>query len=62
MAEPADLLPLKIMIVEMEIAYIRDVMFYGSKFIAEPCYEKTYDLAAAAKLDPENHGGFKTRS
>ncbi|WP_232713379.1 PNPOx family protein [Bacillus xiapuensis] len=50
------------MIVEMEIAYIRDVMFYGSKFIAEPCYEKTYDLAAAAKLDPENHGGFKTRS
>ncbi|WP_203362186.1 pyridoxamine 5'-phosphate oxidase family protein [Bacillus sp. REN10] len=46
-------IPLKIAIVELAIKEIRDVMFYGSKMISEPVYEKTYDLAAAEKLDQQ---------
>ncbi|XJZ29046.1 pyridoxamine 5'-phosphate oxidase family protein [Bacillota bacterium Lsc_1132] len=43
--------PLKLALVELKINEVRDVMFYGSKIITEPQYDKTYDKVAAAKLD-----------
>ena len=43
--------PLKLALVEIKIKEVRDVMFYGSKIIAEPQYDKTYDKEAAARLD-----------
>ncbi|MGG5253087.1 pyridoxamine 5'-phosphate oxidase family protein [Neobacillus sp. SM06] len=43
--------PLKLALVELKINEVRDVMFYGSKITAVPQYDKTYDKAAAAKLD-----------
>lgn len=45
--------PLKLALVEIKINEVRDVMFYGSKITAEPEYDKTYDKAAAAKLDKQ---------
>ncbi|MHC0037311.1 pyridoxamine 5'-phosphate oxidase family protein [Pseudoneobacillus sp. C159] len=43
--------PLKLALVELKINEVRDVMFYGSKIIAEPAYDKTYDKDAAERLD-----------
>ena len=43
--------PLKLALVEISIQEVRDVMFYGSKIVTEPQYDKTYDKAAAEKLD-----------
>lgn len=43
--------PLKLALVEINIREVRDVMFYGSKIVAEPQYDKTYDKDAAARLD-----------
>lgn len=43
--------PLKLALVEIKITEVRDVMFYGSKIVAEPQYDKTYDKDAAARLD-----------
>lgn len=43
--------PLKLAKVEILISAVRDVMFYGSRIVQEPGYEKTYDLEAAKKLD-----------
>jgi uncharacterized pyridoxamine 5'-phosphate oxidase family protein len=43
--------PLKLALVEINISEVRDVMFYGSKIVAEPQYDKTYDKDAAARLD-----------
>ncbi|PLR87300.1 pyridoxamine 5'-phosphate oxidase family protein [Bacillus sp. V33-4] len=43
--------PLKLALIEMKIKEVRDVMFYGSKIVVEPQYEKTYDKDAAARLD-----------
>jgi uncharacterized pyridoxamine 5'-phosphate oxidase family protein len=43
--------PLKLALIEIKINEVRDVMFYGSKIVTEPQYDKTYDKAAAARLD-----------
>ncbi|WP_226644143.1 pyridoxamine 5'-phosphate oxidase family protein [Mesobacillus subterraneus] len=43
--------PLKLALVEIKVGEVRDVMFYGSKIVAEPQYDKTYDKDAAARLD-----------
>lgn len=43
--------PLKLALVEITINEVRDVMFYGSKIVSEPQYDKTYDKNAAARLD-----------
>lgn len=43
--------PLKLALIEINIAAVRDVMFYGSKISADVSYEKTYDQEAATKLD-----------
>jgi hypothetical protein len=45
--------PLKLALVEIKITEVRDVMFYGSKIVAEPQYDKTYDKDAAARLDKQ---------
>jgi uncharacterized pyridoxamine 5'-phosphate oxidase family protein len=45
--------PLKLALVEMHINEVRDVMFYGSKIVTEPQYDKTYDKNAAARLDAQ---------
>ena len=45
--------PLKLALVEIKISEVRDVMFYGSKIVAEPEYDKTYDKDAAARLDKQ---------
>jgi len=45
--------PLKLAMVELKINEVRDVMFYGSKIVTEPQYDKTYDKKAAAKLDKQ---------
>ena len=45
--------PLKLALVEIKIKEVRDVMFYGSKIVTEPSYDKTYDKNAAARLDKQ---------
>lgn len=45
--------PLKLALIEIRINEVRDVMFYGSKIVTEPQYDKTYDKAAAARLDTQ---------
>ncbi|MEH7177321.1 pyridoxamine 5'-phosphate oxidase family protein [Neobacillus vireti] len=45
--------PLKLALVEIKIGEVRDVMFYGSKIVTEPQYDKTYDKNAAARLDKQ---------
>ncbi|OEH93904.1 pyridoxamine 5'-phosphate oxidase family protein [Bacillus solimangrovi] len=44
-------IPLKLALVEIEVNAVRDVMFYGSKITQNVEYDKTYDKAAAEKLD-----------
>lgn len=51
--EKLDEVPLKLGLVEIQIQEVRDVMFYGSKIVAEPQYDKTYDKDAAARLDQQ---------
>lgn len=45
--------PLKLALLELSIQEVRDVMFYGSKIVSEPVYDKTYDKNAAARLDKQ---------
>lgn len=45
--------PLKLSLLMIKVNEVRDVMFYGSKIIAEPQYDKTYDLQAAKRLDQQ---------
>jgi hypothetical protein len=49
--EKLDDVPLKMSLVELRIDEVRDVMFYGSKIVTEPGYDKTYDKEAAVRLD-----------
>ncbi|GIP39650.1 hypothetical protein J31TS4_29300 [Paenibacillus sp. J31TS4] len=50
-ADPLEDVPLKLACLEIEVAAVRDAMFYGSRVSVEPEYEKTYDQRAADKLD-----------
>lgn len=45
--------PLKLALIEMKVLDVCDVMFYGAKIIAEPKFTKTYDTAAAERLDKQ---------
>jgi uncharacterized pyridoxamine 5'-phosphate oxidase family protein len=45
--------PLKLALIEMKIDEVRDVMFYGSKIVSDPQYDKTYDREAAVRLDKQ---------
>lgn len=49
--EKLEEVPLKLALVQISIKEVRDVMFYGSKIVVEPEYDKTYDKDAAARLD-----------
>ncbi|RDU38437.1 hypothetical protein DRW41_02415 [Neobacillus piezotolerans] len=51
--------PLKLALIEVKINEVRDVMFYGSKITQEPEYDKTYDKAAAARLDTQVMEAFR---
>ena len=51
--EKLEEVPLKLALVEIKISEVRDVMFYGSKIVVEPQYDKTYDKDAAARLDKQ---------
>ncbi len=51
--EKLEEVPLKLALVQINIAEVRDVMFYGSKIVVEPQYDKTYDKVAAARLDKQ---------
>ncbi len=51
--EKMDEVPLKLALVQVKIHEVRDVMFYGSKIVTEPAYDKTYDKDAAARLDKQ---------
>ena len=50
---------LKLTVVEVAVKEVRDVMFYGARLVAEPIYEKTYDIRAAKKLDHQVLTGMK---
>ncbi|MEH7456773.1 hypothetical protein CON65_02750 [Bacillus pseudomycoides] len=50
---------LKLTVVEVAVKEVRDVMFYGARLVAEPTYEKTYDIRAAKKLDHQVLTGMK---
>ncbi len=52
-AERLEEVPLKLALIEIQISEVRDVMFYGSKIVTEPKYDKTYDKNAAARLDKQ---------
>ncbi|WP_071395473.1 pyridoxamine 5'-phosphate oxidase family protein [Bacillus tuaregi] len=51
--------PLKLALVQMDVAEVRDVMFYGSKLTVLPEYDKTYDLKAAKRLDNQVMSAIK---
>ncbi|MBA4537925.1 pyridoxamine 5'-phosphate oxidase family protein [Bacillus aquiflavi] len=51
--EKLEEVPLKLALLELKINEVRDVMFYGSKITVEPQYDKTYDKAAADRLDKQ---------
>ncbi|MFA9557313.1 pyridoxamine 5'-phosphate oxidase family protein [Evansella sp. AB-rgal1] len=53
LSEKLDDVPLKLALLEIDVAEVRDVMFYGARITTEPKYEKTYDKDAAAKLDKQ---------
>ncbi len=51
--------PLKLSLVKLEINEVRDVMFYGSKIVTEPMYDKIYDQDASARLDTQVMNAIK---
>ncbi len=52
--------PLKLSLVKLVIGEVRDVMFYGSKIVQPPVYDKTYDKVAAEKLDRQVLAAMKS--
>ena len=50
-SEALEEVPFKLVCFDIEIAQIRNAMFYGARLSATPEYEKTYDKRAADKLD-----------
>jgi hypothetical protein len=51
--------PLKLACVDVDIQSVRDAMFYGSRIVTSPEYEKTYDKRAADKLDGQVFDAMK---
>ncbi|MEC0210634.1 pyridoxamine 5'-phosphate oxidase family protein [Paenibacillus ehimensis] len=52
-AEALDGVPFKLACYDIDIASVRDAMFYGARISVAPEYEKTYDKRAADKLDTQ---------
>lgn len=51
--------PFKLACFDIKIDAVRDAMFYGSRILVEPEYEKTYDKRAAEKLDNQVFDALK---
>ena len=51
LTEKLEEVPFPLACIELSIDMVRDAMFYGAKITAEPQYDKTYNKAAAEKLD-----------
>ncbi|SFS85474.1 pyridoxamine 5'-phosphate oxidase family protein [Paenibacillus sp. BC26] len=51
--------PFKLVCFDIDIASVRDAMFYGARLSARPEYEKTYDRRAADKLDGQVFAAMK---
>ncbi|NBD22821.1 PNPOx family protein [Paenibacillus glycinis] len=51
--EALEAVPFKLVCYDIDIADVRDAMFYGARLSAKPEYEKTYDQRAADKLDAQ---------
>ncbi|GAB2703079.1 pyridoxamine 5'-phosphate oxidase family protein [Paenibacillus thermoaerophilus] len=51
LSEALEGVPFKLACFELEVDAVRDAMFYGARLTVEPAYEKTYNKAAAEKLD-----------
>ena len=43
--------PFPLACIDIEVAVVRDAMFYGARLSVQPEYEKTYDKRAADRLD-----------
>jgi hypothetical protein len=50
-ADKLEGVPFPMACVDVEIAAVRDAMFYGARLSVQPEYEKTYDKRAADRLD-----------
>ncbi|PYZ93283.1 hypothetical protein CR194_08805 [Salipaludibacillus keqinensis] len=59
LSEKMEDVPLKLALIEISVAEVRDVMFYGARITTEPKYEKTYDKEAAEKLDNQVMSAMK---
>ncbi|MBU9711264.1 pyridoxamine 5'-phosphate oxidase family protein [Evansella tamaricis] len=59
LSEKMEDVPLKLALLEIKVAEVRDVMFYGARITQEPKYEKTYDKDAAQKLDNQVMSAMK---
>ncbi len=53
LTEEIEGIPFKLAIVEVDVESVHEVMFYGSKISSPPEYQKTYNPAAAEKLDQQ---------
>jgi hypothetical protein len=51
--------PIKLACVDVQLDAVRNALFYGSRIIVEPEFEKTYDQRAAAKLDGQVFAAMK---
>jgi hypothetical protein len=51
--------PFPLACIDIDIAAIRDVMFYGARLSMLPEYEKTYDKRAADRLDTQVFGAMR---
>lgn len=45
--------PMPLALLELETDELHDIMFYGAEISQEPQYSKTYNIAAAKKLDQQ---------
>ena len=58
--ETTESLPLKVALYEGELKEVRDILFYGAAVSERPRVHKTYDEAAAVRLDHQIHTILKS--
>lgn len=58
-SEAMEGVPFKMVCMEVTIDSIKDAMFYGSRMMVQPEFEKTYDQRAAEKLDNQVFSAMK---
>lgn len=57
--EKLEEVPIKLACIDIEVAAVRDVMYYGSRISVEPETERTYDQRAADRLDAQVFAAMK---